>query len=412
MVMKARNVTYPGYRHTVTRNHTGQITRDVYTFQVASRDQLANIVSGTGDYIKVIPHGYERTFSEYWKGFAKTWSLTSQASNEVTGYYAKTLSTSIPPLVPSVTAYNLAVAKLAERVRGDIDLSIDLLQAKQAFQMINIHNRVVRTIGTTLAGLVKEVDKLDRRTRRRVSRLSAGLRSSNIQLDDVYRSRWYRRRARKLAHYLAAKRLEYVYGWVPMASTLSGLGELFCNPPPDRGWTRVEVSGYDKDRFTKQIGYETRSIFIRYRCSIIGYLVPHDNILLDSASRISSLNPVSMVYETIPFSFVLDWVFDVGTWIRSLETKMLHGSRWRNGCLSEGIKATQDGRYFDSRPGVFISLKSLIRKTRFARSPMQTYPLPRLPSVKINIGANRLLNAAALLTVNARRIDDFILKHR
>ena len=48
-------------------------------------------------------------------------------------------------------------------------------------------------------------------------------------------------------------------------------------------------------------------------------------------SRWTSLNPVSLAWELVPMSFVVDWFFDIGSYLRNLETGLLYNTRFRSG---------------------------------------------------------------------------------
>lgn len=126
-----------------------------------------------------------------------------------------------------------------------------------------------------------------------------------------------------------------------------------------------------------------------------------------SLDRWSSLNPVSLGYELMPYSFVLDWFYDVGSWLRATETAVLYNSTFRSGFVSEWIK--YDGTespvqtVFDdpygnppTRTEIFVNPAS-IKYRSFNRSILTSYPFPHAPTFKVDLGATRIASAAALL---------------
>jgi hypothetical protein len=119
-------------------------------------------------------------------------------------------------------------------------------------------------------------------------------------------------------------------------------------------------------------------------------------------SRWSSLNPVSFAWEVIPYSFVVDWFYDVSSYLRNLETCLLYNSRFISGYKSElfvhrskgvaSYKGNQGGEVHE------IAAVSYGRTVQFQRSVLSSYPRPHAPTFKVQLGWERLLSAAALTT--------------
>lgn len=121
-------------------------------------------------------------------------------------------------------------------------------------------------------------------------------------------------------------------------------------------------------------------------------------------ARWGSLNPVSIGYELMPYSFVLDWFLDVGGYLRNYETSLLYATRFRSGFVSEICSASAafdaSGQYsLGSYPkDTYVAkLQAAGKFVQFQRTKLNAYPAPRLPHFKADLSSGRLLNLAALM---------------
>lgn len=117
-------------------------------------------------------------------------------------------------------------------------------------------------------------------------------------------------------------------------------------------------------------------------------------------ARWTSLNPVSIAYELIPYSFVLDWFYNVGGFLREVETGYLYSSRFRGGYVSRLSHAqlTRVQHIGTTKPGIHLTDSNQSSEVcSFSRTVLKSYPFPRAPVLHCNLGSGRLLNAAAML---------------
>jgi hypothetical protein len=117
---------------------------------------------------------------------------------------------------------------------------------------------------------------------------------------------------------------------------------------------------------------------------------------------------VSLGWELIPYSFVVDWFIDVGSYLRNLETALLFGTIFKSGFVSELYAVDLVDDYL---PSFLINTKqtdtatwwlltkatSRRRYREFYRTKLTSYPFPRKPTFKVDLGSQRLLSAASLL---------------
>lgn len=264
--------------------------------------------------------------------------------------------------------WNQALSRLNEKVRGSLDLGVDLAEAGQTRRMIRATEEVLK--------FARGWRGLAHFNRRDLSSLSDG---------------W----------------LQWQYGWRPLVQDVfDAAGEGL----------RIVVDALQK----VSASCTMRSTGgVRSPNRIDGLMIPIEGASNEKSScrfqvafeprdfdyaRFSSLNPISLGWEIIPYSFVVDWFLDVGSYLRNVETGLLYGPLFRGGFASElyvnDIAATAcgSGKYTDGTSTWSLDAATAWRKQRFFnRTILSSWPLPYLPSVKANLGWQRLTSAAALL---------------
>ena len=106
-------------------------------------------------------------------------------------------------------------------------------------------------------------------------------------------------------------------------------------------------------------------------------------------------NPASVVWELIPFSFVIDWVFDVGTFLDAFTAFM--GCTVLNSCTTYSAKGSVESTwYWDIAPATTRSVSGKVVCVK--RKLGLDFPMPNV-SFRANIGTSlkRAANAASLL---------------
>lgn len=266
---------------------------------------------------------------------------------------------------------------LVEKTRGSIDLSIDVFQARQTKQMLNVMERV--------EDAVKQLPRLPKRS------------VADLTLKSV--------------KYLGGKWVEWVYGISPMLSTIHGIAEetLMHNMNET---VRVEGRKSLKETLNKREPsnrggsssaiVHRGQIFAKTRFSVtLNAPTPFE---LD---RLTSLNPVSIAYELLPWSFVVDWFYDMGSYIRGLETSMLYSSQFKSGYVTTvaGFDSTAAGAWISSSSlGSYMESHNACRRFRdFSRELLWDYPVPTAPRLRLDLSSGRMLNAAGLMSQFLRR---------
>lgn len=267
----------------------------------------------------------------------------------------------------SPSLYNEAVAKLSGKVRGDLDLSVDAFQARQTGRMFKA------------ADIISDFDRSLRR--------------------GVYRKLNTFVSIAKLAGSL---RLQWVYGWKPLIDDFYGvLDEAVRDYVNNFTTFRAVRRREDTQVFIGSVdntGMHTISFRgeLKEFCTVS---VTLDTSKMPELAFWTSLNPASIGWELLPFSFVVDWVIDVGSYLRSLETALLFNRSFHSGYLSRLVYMNAESLGSGSKSLTHeLEGKWYFRTSVFQRDVLTGFPVPSLPRVNPGLSSPRLWNAISLLT--------------
>lgn len=275
--------------------------------------------------------------------------------------------------------YNRALTRLNEKIRGSLDLALALAEAGATARMLH-----------SLANFRNFVH---------------GIRSGNVNPFGGGSAD------------LANGWLQFQYGWRPLMGDIfsaadeslrviiNEIAEVSASASQPIGGVRLQRTAPSINGPNwPNVPYERLIDSGRQSCRIS---VRYDVGAAFDISRWTSMNPVSIAWEIIPYSFVVDWFVDISSYIRNFETALLYSNRFRGGYMSEcyGYDATGIIKSGYSRLDVpsgvtygITSGTSKVRRRTFARTVLSSHPLPRLPSFKAKLGWQRYLSAAALVT--------------
>jgi len=253
--------------------------------------------------------------------------------------------------------YNATLSDLNEQVRGSLDLSIDFAEAGKTRQMIRQAFKVV----DFARGLKKSV-------------------SGSI----------------------ANKWLEYQYGWRPLVSSVYGVFDELMEKSVSR---ELLVTLRARRRLSEKLssvydaggGNKASNISLnKYRQEIGIQLKP--GAMSPSVANYTSLNPMSIAWELLPYSFVVDWFVNVGGYLRNAETAMIYGRSFVRGWRTYGYKSEQEITVRGSTSACQTYAFGFSTLCKKSRARLTSYPSPRLPVLNtFGLGSTRLLSAAALL---------------
>lgn len=272
--------------------------------------------------------------------------------------------------------WNVALGELGEKVRGSIDLSIDAAQARSTYKSIALTERLGN-----------------------VYRFYRNLRHSPGTVMKEVGSKW----------------LEWQYGVKPTLQTIYDVAHLADKTAREQ-FTKFEGKAAKRLKFRPPravnvdtgfglIQSITPSVVDGKGLDFVKITVQMDTSQFPDVGYFTSLNPVSIAWELMPYSFVVDWFFNVGDYLRNVENALLYQRAFKNGFYSRGefMDVKWHAQTYNATNGstlrnVTISADSSASYKWFERVKLTSYPLPRFPSVKAELGSGRLLNAAALLS--------------
>lgn len=280
--------------------------------------------------------------------------------------------------------YDRAFAKVFDQLRGDSEVVVDLLESAATLRMLRSTAKFVDGIGTILSIVGHKVHRSGHRGQRALD-------------------------------YATQKWLEYRYGWTPLVnsvySAFDNLSRWQANEirlivarsgsfSKESGLVKVTTQGYGP--------YDVAQTKTMRERMLISYAFD-----VGGMSRIgdwTSLNPATIAWELLPFSFVADWFFSIGDSLRNLENWWLYRSRFHSGfdtyCTlgyahrkMDTYKLFEPGEkgYNDWYTSEEINAEGyLLRKTK-QRVVRTALPAPRGPRFRLRMGTEKCLDAAALL---------------
>lgn len=365
-----------------TYNPQGQLVQTLPNDQIGYELKISNVGALIqGDKKTPNPWSYRIEQNRFLNGTAEM--VYNGALQRKTGVYSST-HLNVPPW-DRTACYNKCVDKFYELCRGGLDLSVDLAEAGQAAKMLRSTSK--------LLGLVRSIPELGPLINRATRQAQDGRlgRESAISIGKEIGDRW----------------LEYQYGWKPLLNSIYGAADeslrVVLNKIQNfRATVRLPMSE-PAGQWIHEIyipGEDRYNVIRKQSCDIsIEMEVPSWD-----PARWSSLNPASIAWELMPYSFVVDWVYDIGGCLRRMESALLYSKRFKRGYVSELYNYfgayQHEGNWDTNLSGLVVQgrLSAYARKVEFQRSIFTSVPAGNLPTIRAELGSSRLLSAAALLS--------------
>lgn len=270
---------------------------------------------------------------------------------------------------PFPHAMNRAWSRFVQKVRTDpAELGTFLAEGREGLEMVARRAtgcyRAYRDLRRgDLYGALRNLDLLpDRKTARNQNALKRGIKTAS----DLW--------------------LEYSFGWKPMFGDIYDGCKAITQPVPGGP---VSGSGSESYYYNTYQEYGLREEWRGKGVCKVGADVFVSNPNLYLLQQMGVANPIEVAWELVPFSFVVDWVFDVGSCLGSI-TDLL-GCDVQNAYHTSFLRATGTMWWY---PG-YQSWGSIWGVRRNTGLPLI---LPNA-NIKANLGLslNRAANAVSLL---------------
>jgi len=181
--------------------------------------------------------------------------------------------------------------------------------------------------------------------------------------------------------------LEYQYGIRPLMQSLYGAAEELNVALQRPRVRKLSVSKTEHDRkvIVTDLGPPTGKCTMDaswdVRCRVNAWLL-QDSL---AACRLGITNPVDLVWELIPYSFVVDWFIPIGDWLNSLDAVVGLNGVW--GTVTTKAKSI-----------VTQSLGANLIERTYSRQVFTSLPGLPPPQYKASLGVGQIANALALLS--------------
>lgn len=289
--------------------------------------------------------------------------------------------------------------KIYDQIRGNSNLAVDFAERAATIKMLRN--------SLSLKGMVKEFQKKMLRDPK-VRRMKGKSKMAGARLD-----------------YVSGKWLEYRYGWLPLIHSI---------------WDAAET--LRRDTTAKLITVKARSSVTVFNKSVTGtgtYQDPKGTVSISQNARVeyalrfelpqgykladwTSLNPLGIAWELVPFSFVADWFVNVSQQLSLWENYFVFSSHFRGGYKTRTVLEQRYGSASGTTnrpvtvligPPPFRPDQTYYESISFSASGLYKYkdrqrvtslPYPSGFRVKVNLNANRMADSAALLTGIVRKI--------
>jgi hypothetical protein len=259
-------------------------------------------------------------------------------------------------------AYEQALKKLNEKVRGGTDVSTDVAQGKQTKDMFSARKQIDHFLSKRGKGMINIV------------------------------SSYY---------------LMYKFGFLPLIADLYGVIEESTNFVLNKiqrysAGASIPVTPTQETSVTL-VANGSRQVYVqrggKASCRIcVACEIPPTSW---DAKRFTSMNPIGIAWEVLPYSFVVDWFYDIGNMLRGLETALLYNQYFRSGYIStlNVGKGSANMTYELHSPfeDTYFAGSGWHKETLFTRSVLSHYPVPNLPSLNFDLGSGQMSSAAGVM---------------
>lgn len=215
---------------------------------------------------------------------------------------------------------------------------------------------------------------------------------------------------------LPGKYLEYLYGWRPLMDDISNITDRLidgfdagntlhvCLAGKWSGRGEKIVTNFDGGSWGTYFTVETKLLIHQKNRTVMKYAFPAD--------RLPNLEPTGFfggLYEGAPYSFVLDWISPVGTWLNALDANAL-AIYFVEGCTSELVKVLEtNSQHVGTNPGWKVELYDyeptfIVKPYKFTRVLEDPWSIKARVPFRTTLNLSHAAQGIALLTQAMKRL--------
>lgn len=205
--------------------------------------------------------------------------------------------------------------------------------------------------------------------------------------------------------------LEYSYGWRPLLSDIHGAAELLADsfarrrPTVCRGKasTRHQINDistvtYGDVRIT---GAQMSEASCKLRFEV-------EDATRDLLTRTGIANPALLAWELLPYSFVVDWVYPVGNFLKAAATPQ--GLNFLGGSVSCVTRVNVSSGYIKTRGYNLAGFRCDEKTVVMERRLLSGFPI-NLPQVQLDLNLSQVTSALSLFSQVFRPKSDVVFNN-
>lgn len=359
-------------------SQTGNVTNGSFTNVPVGQESVSGVFSRDSPQGTHVPNPHQYNIYDVF-GFtgSRSTSYGDGSLETKSGAYGREPDSLFSDSIATLPdPYNKALAGIYDKLRGGIDLSVSLGESAQTIEMFK-HVLNPRKLADDILQYAKPNNAA--------------------------------RNWRDLFTIPANAWLEFTYGWRPLASDLQGAldNHLYKNLNYASSALRSSAKYDAPTNFTRP-----SSVFPGKTEKVQGSGLRGTRIQVktkptfasNDAAAWTSLNPVSIAWELMPYSFVVDWFYDIGSTLKNFENALLYNNQIDTAITSNLAVYTGTITVAETTTGITSGISfetkdqwsATSKQIQFSRS-VGSLGLPHPPSFNTNLSGNRLLSAAALL---------------
>lgn len=284
---------------------------------------------------------------------------------------------------------NRAKTKVAHKVKGDqVNLGVSLAEAGQAFSMFgNVATRIADAYRALKHGDIRGIQR-------------------SFHLHPNHARSLLHRGPLDLRRHAPEFWLEMQYGWKPLLSDLYGAVEQLHTITKDGWLLRSSASAVETKKLVNKgvansgivLSDVERFLTLKARYTLHYWVDDNSSHTLSSWGL---TNPLSVVWELVPYSFVVDWFIPVGDYLSTFDAYL--GVTFRKGLESIVKDFRSVAQYRPAASDVYRTNKAggvdSFRHLTYNRNVLTTFPRAGLPKLKNPFSALHAANAISLLSL-------------